>query len=221
MMSDKIHVFTNECEGRLIMKEEKRKKVDRRIRRTQRLLRDACVALILEKGYEAVTVEEIAERADVGRTTFYMHYRDKADLFVNSISYISEELQEKIAPLVFSHEGTIEETPVRMIFEHAAENADLYQAILCGAGDGQGVNQLRRDIARYARYVFEAEAVQQDLSPSVPIELITYHFVGALISLVQWWLENGQPYSPREMTQMLRQLTNLGRLATMGLRLAD
>jgi AcrR family transcriptional regulator len=168
-----------------------------------------------------MTVEEIAERADVGRTTFYMHYRDKADLFVDSISYISEELQERVAPLVFSREGTIEETPVRMIFEHAAENADLYQVILCGAGDGQGLSQLRQDLARYARYVFEAEAVQQDLSPSVPIELITYHFVGALVSLVQWWLENGRPYSPREMTRMLRQLTNQGRLITMGIQLAD
>ncbi len=93
--------------------------------------------------------------------------------------------------------------------------------ILCGAGNGQGLNQLRHDLARYARYVFDAEAVQRGLSPRVPIELLTYHFVGALVSLVQWWLENGQPYSPREMTQMLRQLTNDGRLASMGIEFSE
>jgi AcrR family transcriptional regulator len=193
------------------------KKVDRRIRRTRRMLRDACISLILEKGYEAVTVEEIAERADVGRTTFYMHYRDKADLFVKSIGRISEELHEQIVPLVFSQEGVIAETPVLMIFEHAAKNADLYRVILSGAGDGAGLQQLRHDIARYARLAYEAEATVLDVRPSIPMEVITYHFVGALISLVKWWLDEGCPFSAEEITQMLRQMTNLGRRSMMGL----
>jgi AcrR family transcriptional regulator len=193
------------------------KKVDRRIRRTRRMLRDACISLILEKGYEAVTVEEIAERADVGRTTFYMHYRDKADLFVKSIGRISEELHEQIVPLVFSQEGVIAETPVLMIFEHAAKNADLYRVILSGAGDGAGLQQLRHDIARYARLAYEAEATVLDVRPSIPMEVITYHFVGALISLVKWWLDEGCPFSAEEITKMLRQMTNLGRRSMMGL----
>jgi AcrR family transcriptional regulator len=193
------------------------KKVDRRIRRTRRLLRNACVALILEKGYEAVTVEEIADKADVGRTTFYMHYRDKADLFVKSIGRISEELHEQIAPLVFSEEGVIAQSPVLMIFQHAAENADLYRVILSGAGNGQGLQQLRRDIARYARMAYEAEATVLEATPSVPIEVITQHFVGALVNLVQWWLDEGCPYTAEEMSHMLRTLTNQGRRHVMGI----
>jgi AcrR family transcriptional regulator len=170
------------------------KKVDRRVRRTKRSLRNACIALILEKGYEAVTVEEITERADVGRTTFYMHYRDKEELFADSISRISDELHEQVVPLLFSGEGRIAETPVLMIFRHAAENAELYRVILNGAGDGRGLRQLRGDVTRYARRAFQAEAYQLELSPAVPIEVITQHFVGALLGLVGWWLEQEMPY---------------------------
>ena len=193
------------------------KKVDRRVRRTRRLLRDACFSLILEKGYAAVTVEEIAERADVGRTTFYMHYRDKDDLFVHSIGRISEELYEQILPMIFSEEGIINQMPVLMIFQHAEENADLYRVILSGAGNGRGLQQLRHDLTRYAQRVLEAEVIQQDLTPSVPVEVIGRSFVGSLLGLVQWWLEGGCPYPAEEMTHMLRQLLNLGRLQVMGL----
>ena len=197
------------------------KKVDRRVRRTRRLLRDACISLILEKGYAAVTVEEIAERADVGRTTFYMHYRDKDDLFVHSIGRISEELYEQILPLIFSQDGTIGQMPLLMIFQHAEANADLYRVILNRAGNGQGLQQLRQDLTRYVQRVLEAEVVQQDLSPLVPVEVIGRSFVGSLLGLVQWWLEQGYPYPAEEMTRMLRQLLNLGRLQVMGLTRPD
>lgn len=197
------------------------KKTDRRVRRTRRLLRDACISLILEKGYSAVTVEEIAERADVGRTTFYMHYRDKDDLFVNSISRMSEELYEQILPLIFSQGGTIGQMPVLMIFQHAEANADLYRVILNGAGNGQGLQQLRQDLTRYVQRVLEAEVVQHDLSPSVPVEVIGQSFVGSLIGLVHWWLEQGCPYPAEEVTHMLRQLFNIGRLQVMGLERPD
>lgn len=143
------------------------KKTDRRVRRTRRLLSDACISLILEKGYSTVTVEEIAERADVGRTTFYMHYRDKDDLFVHSIGRLSEEIYEQILPLIFSEGGTIGQMPVLMIFQHAEANADLYRVILNGAGNGQGLQQLRQDLSRYVQRVLEAEVVQQDLTPSL------------------------------------------------------
>ena len=197
------------------------KKTDRRVRRTRRLLSDACISLILEKGYSTVTVEEIAERADVGRTTFYMHYRDKDDLFVHSIGRLSEEIYEQILPLIFSEGGTIGQMPVLMIFQHAEANADLYRVILRGAGNGQGLQQLRQDLSRYVQRVLEAEVVQQDLTPSVPVEVISRSFVGSLLGLVQWWLEQGCPHQAEDMTRMLRQLFNLGRLQVMGLTRPD
>ncbi len=54
---------------------------DRRVRRTRELLRSALLSLIQEKGYDRITVQDILDRADIGRSTFYAHYRDKDDLF--------------------------------------------------------------------------------------------------------------------------------------------
>lgn len=58
------------------------KQLDRRVRRTRRALQDSLTSLILEKGYDAVTVEDITDRADLGRTTFYLHYKDKEELLI-------------------------------------------------------------------------------------------------------------------------------------------
>jgi AcrR family transcriptional regulator len=61
---------------------------DRRVQRTRRLLHKAFMSLILEKKYESITVQEILDRADVGRSTFYMHFRDKDELLVSGFQYL-------------------------------------------------------------------------------------------------------------------------------------
>src|SRR5512133_4407009 len=81
------------------MQDQPEKALDRRARRTRKQLKEALFALVLEKGYDGVTIEDITERADLGRTTFYLHYRDKEELLLESIDSISEELMEQIAPV--------------------------------------------------------------------------------------------------------------------------
>ena len=65
---------------------------DRRVRRTRRLLRDALVSLVLERGYAGITVEDITDRADLGRATFYSHYTDKDDLLGQVVSDLADDL---------------------------------------------------------------------------------------------------------------------------------
>ena len=55
----------------------KAKKMDRRVQRTRQLLQDALIAMVIEKGYDATTVQDIIDRANVGRATFYAHFPDK------------------------------------------------------------------------------------------------------------------------------------------------
>ncbi len=73
------------------------KKSDRRVSRTRRSLREALMSLILEKGYDAVTIEDITTRADTGRTTFYLHYRDKEELLLESINEVVDGLFTQIS----------------------------------------------------------------------------------------------------------------------------
>jgi AcrR family transcriptional regulator len=115
------------------------KKPDRRRNRTRRNLKEALLALVLEKGYEGITVEEITHRADISRTTFYLHYRDKEQLLLELVDGMVNDLILQITQLPFTawgREGLKGATPdpssspVMLIFKHAAEHANLYRVTL-------------------------------------------------------------------------------------------
>lgn len=107
---------------------------DRRVRRTRRLLRDALVSLVLERGYAGITVEDITDRADLGRATFYSHYTDKDDLLGQVVSDLSADLHERLGPLVPASSVGFTGKPVLEMFRHAAEERDVYRVILRGEG---------------------------------------------------------------------------------------
>lgn len=187
-------------------------KTDRRTRRTRRLLRDSLLALILEKGYDAVTIEEITERADLGRTTFYLHYKDKEDLLLKSIAAISDELLSQIS----------DNPPILLVFQHAAENAALYRIILRGEGAHRATAWLRGMISDAARDFLVTKKVEENLavSPIVPVEVFSNYFAGSLLGLLTWWLEKDMPYLPEEMAEMFQTLFFQGAKQSLGLPFA-
>ena len=83
------------------------KKVDRRIQRTRRLLQDALITLILEKGYDKITVQDIIDEANVGRSTFYAHYLDKDDLMASSLELLRAELHQHLVGADNGDEGEV------------------------------------------------------------------------------------------------------------------
>lgn len=188
-----------------------RQKTDRRTHRTRRLLKESLLSLILEKGYDAVTIEEITERADLGRATFYLHYKDKEDLLLKSIEAISEELLSQISNT----------PPILLVFQHAAENADLYRIILRGEGAHRATSLLQDIISDAARDFLLTTKAQKNLevSQNLPIEVISSFFAGSLLGLVTWWLESDMPYPPEEMADMFRQLFFRGARQVLGIPL--
>src|SRR3954468_5421379 len=118
-------------------------KPDRRIQRTRQLLRDSLIALILDKGYDAVTIQDITDHANLGRATFYLHYHDKEDLLVSSLQETFDELVKKIGPAISSD---LTNRPAAFIaFEHASQNRNLYRVML----SGQGASLLARRIRTF------------------------------------------------------------------------
>lgn len=202
------------------------KRFDRRVNRTRRALQDALQELIVEKGYEAVTVEEITDRANLGRTTFYLHYRDKEDLLLEGFSELVDDLFGEIAHYPLSawmavyadYTQTGESagrpgspsltTPIRMIFSHARENADLYRLVLRGEGLHRVSTRLRDFIntAVKAFLQIKTEAEGMRLETLVPIDVFSNYFAITLIGMVTWWLENDTPYPVEKMAQMFEQL---------------
>lgn len=186
---------------------------DRRVRRTRQALQDALISLILEKGYDSVTIEEITDRADLGRTTFYLHFKDKEELLVRAIDSIAEDfIVTHSADLDrdFSPEKALEKLNVNLdermlyhVFNHAKENADLYKVMLRGEGSIKATERMRVLISEEAIKRFRHYS---GVKLKVPLDFFGTFFAGALIESVTWWLENDQPYEVEEMVENFQQM---------------
>lgn len=196
---------------------------DRRSRRTRRCLKDALFSLVLEKGYDSVTIEDITSRADLGRTTFYLHYHDKDELLLESIDSIAADLIERLPqPEWFTPESgrergaTLQES-VLVVFQHAAENAQLYRVILRGQGAVQASGRVHAIINLKATEMIRQLIDMGGVQLSVPVEIFTNYLAGSLLALLTWWLEVDMPYTPQQMAEMYQTMFFNGSKTTLGI----
>ncbi|MGW2649946.1 TetR/AcrR family transcriptional regulator [Streptomyces sp. NPDC001393] len=194
---------------------------DRRVRRTRAALRTALVELVLEKGFHAITVEEIVERADVGRATFYAHYRDKEDLLVGIVQDLAEDRERLLPAVEQAREQGFTGLPVLYVFQHAEQERPVYRVILRGEGDGRALREFTELIRAQAEKVFRARAEQLGATPRVPLDVVARAWTGELIGLLSWWVEHDTGYSAEEITAHLRDLSVYGRVWATGLTPLD
>jgi AcrR family transcriptional regulator len=179
------------------------KKLDRRVVRTRRALRDALMQLILEKDYHAILVQDITDRADLARATFYLHYKDKDELLYSSQEEIFDELVERMKP--FAPTDEIErERHVEMgtiVFRHVQAHADFYRVMLGERGVSAFIVRVRHYIA--ARWL---EMVIPLLPPGhvtvYPLDAIAHQQAGAMLAVIGWWLENDMPLPPERVAEI-------------------
>lgn len=184
---------------------------DRRTRRTRTALQAALVELALDRGYASLTVEEIAERADVGRATFYTHYSDKDELFDAVVRTLLGELAERMQPELDSAAG-FNGRPVRALFQHADERADVYRLILRGDGDGRALHELTEALSRSVRAEFSARAETNGVTPRLDLDLLARTWVGEVTAVLTWYFSSPEPPMPlSEAARMLASLSRHGR----------
>ncbi len=195
----------------------KEKKEDRRINRTRKLMQEALMALIVEKGYEAITVQDILDRADVGRSTFYAHYRDKDELLLSGFEQLRtlfEQQQQSL--LAAKHGGNGPEFNIILeLFRHTGQHHKLYKAIAGGQSGEMILNYLHRYLYDML-IVPHAALMKNKKAPPVPIEITTHWLVSSLLALITWWLDNNMPYSAEKMDELFRKLTMPGIEAALG-----
>lgn len=174
---------------------------ERRKQRTRKKLQRAALSLIVEKGYEAVTIQEITDRADLGRATFYIHYADKEALLWEALSDVWAYFPKKLAEL----QQQYPDKPAFFLgllfdFTVADENRDLYRIIVSGAGPVGVVERAKANIAADIRERIENGqfATQGDL----PVEVLTTFAVGAIGEMISWWLGASNEYSAEDMAEM-------------------
>jgi len=193
------------CEGGQVM----HKAPDRRVLRTRRSLHKALMSCILEKKYESITVQEILDRADVGRSTFYMHFRDKDELLVSGFGELQGLLKSaQAAPAAVpgkSYERVIGFSLA--MFEHASEYRRVNRALLGSSAEAIVRRQIHSVLADLVGKEVEIEFRRpKRVGSAVSPELLTHFLVSTYISVMSWWLRGKNPVPPKEIDAAYRQL---------------
>jgi AcrR family transcriptional regulator len=171
-----------------------------RVRRTQKLLREALIELIEERGFDMLTVGEITKRAMVSRAAFYRNYQDKYDL----VEQIFGEAMQALF-IAVSESGTAHSPEIWVrFFEHIAEYERLYRALLGRKGSPWFVLKMRASLVDLIKEFGRLSPQWQPAAPHIyptSDEFIPDLIATMLVEAVTWWLEQGKPYPPREIAR--------------------
>jgi AcrR family transcriptional regulator len=179
---------------------------DRRIQKTKKLLHEALGSLILEKPYDTIVVQEILDRANVGRSTFYMHFRDKDELLISGI----HDMLGPVHTTELPSSGRRYERIVRFslpIFEHIQQHRRTGAAKMGTRGRAIIHEHLQRVLAQLI-----ADDVRKNFqggrktAGQVPPDLIIQYVASTFILVLNWWVETSSPLPPKEVNDLFRAL---------------
>jgi AcrR family transcriptional regulator len=183
-------------------------KRDRRAQRTRKLLGDALISLIREKNYESIAVQEILDRANVGRSTFYTHYRDKDELLVNGIeSMIRPVRDSKLTLSARPHERLLSFS--LPIFEHHDRHRHRGEQRLGERGRVVLHEHLRKFlIERMAGEIRPLPRVCSRSAVEIPPHLVVEYIASTFVLVLNWWVESGSRLSPKEVDEIFRAMVS-------------
>jgi AcrR family transcriptional regulator len=166
---------------------------DRRVGRTRKALKEALTDLILEKGYEAVTVQDVIDRANVGRSTFYAHFVDKDDLLM---AILADLEMPGLDPALWTPDDQAFGW-TRALFDHFGASKRLFKAV----GGSQTGSLARRETTRQLEDLVRAELSRLDAGrrlDDVRLEAVVRFLVGTFIGFMDWWIRDENGHLPAE-----------------------
>lgn len=196
---------------------------DLRVRRTHLFLQEAIIELITEKGFEAITVGDIAERAMINRATFYRHYQDKYDLVVKIFEEATYRLMEHMKPFNKDHDQMNPAYPPEIwvqVFEHVAEHTRLYRAMLGKNGSPWFAARMSEHIIKlileHEKEWKQGVEPTQPIDPAMPKALPVMQLAHVLIGTIIWWLESEKRYTPRQIATWFWRFAFYGYFSARG-----
>jgi AcrR family transcriptional regulator len=207
--------------------------LDRRVQKTRKLLQDALIELVAEKGYEAVSIREILDRANVGRSTFYAHFQDK-DQLLHSILERLDELFEQHKKHILDAAKTPNSpnetffhslSPTLSLFQFAGQNHLFFKSMLGNRGYGIFAKPVYDYVFAHIHGIFNqpihSEAFVHLHEPLKKLsssenygpfesEVAAHYFASALMGILVWWVEKDMPCSAEEIDKLFRQLAMPG-----------
>jgi AcrR family transcriptional regulator len=187
---------------RQTQQKQNQRELDQRIRRTHERLGTALVALIQERPIDDVTVQDVLDRASVGRSTFYLHFRDKDDLL---LSQFEKFLEMMSMALSIRKEESDRVVPVAELFAHIGNQKKLYRAL---AESGRLKDFFDLAQGYFARGIEQRLTESKRLSNSPQSELgaRASALAGSVLSLLRWWLDRGAKESPHAMDELFHRM---------------
>ncbi|MFN8530854.1 MAG: TetR/AcrR family transcriptional regulator [Anaerolineae bacterium] len=178
-------------------------KDDPRVQRTVKLLGDTLLSLVVEKGYEPVTIQDITDRANVSRTTFYLHFKDKDELLFECMREMYDDLARTMQTIDFANrEAALQQLRTPSDFEHVKRYFEFYKVMLSDKGSITFLLRVLTYLGEAGIEVFQA-SLEGHATPRVPIPVIAYMSAGAEIGLMTWWVTQNMPYTPEAMAHYL------------------
>ena len=179
---------------------------DRRVQRTRKLLHDALLSLLHEKAYDEIVVKEILDRANIGRSTFYMHFRDKDDLLVSGIRDILDAIQTTKVPASLQGPEKIIWFS-RPIFEHIDEHRRTRRLRIGPRGRIVLHEQLQRVLVELVSSQMKSVLqIRRKQADQVPPDLLVQHIASSFILVLNWWIERKDAFPPKQVDELFRAL---------------
>jgi AcrR family transcriptional regulator len=185
------------------------KKTDRRVERSRELLLDALVSLLMERGYERLTIQNLLDRAGVGRATFYAHFQSKEDLLSNSVARLRGFLtvqRDCAAPSTGGEAGQLRFA--LPFFQHLESHRRIYHSTIGRDSEftvEQHMQRMLRDLVRE-----DIEISHKGKANAATVDLAVRYAVGTLWAIVIWWMESQDPLPALEIDSVFRRTASPG-----------
>lgn len=188
---------------------------DRRIQRTKRLLYDSLVALVLERGYDDIRIRDITDHANLGYSTFYLHYDDKDALLTEYLNHVFEGIVQQTRPRRESSPKKDERLGI-VTFRYMEDHRELYRRLFHSRGAAVVMRQLRKTIALVVRK--DLQIITQGRTSTLPLDLMAHWVAGSVVALIDWWMESDLNYPAEYIVQAYHHLVDPGLNTVLGLQ---
>ena len=207
---------------------------DRRVQKTRKVLQDSLIELVVEKGYESITIQEILDKANVGRSTFYAHFQDKEQLLHSIFDRLGELFEQHSSQIVDraknlrggdSTDLAFGSSPTLNLFQFVGQNHRFFKAMLGNRGYGvfakpvydyvfahvHGIftKPIQNDVLTQLHESFKLE-ISREKYGSLESEIAAHYFASALMGILVWWVEKDMPCTAEEVDRLFRELATPG-----------
>jgi len=200
--SEQKHDIVQKKQGDLDMKNGK---LDRRSQKTNYAIQEALFSLMQKKQYGRITIQNIIDSANVGRSTFYSHYSTKDELFLACIQPMLDVINIDIGKYIESGEAPSQS--VLELFEHIEQNSRVVKGLIKAENSGLFFDRIVIHFDNQAQLYLKQKFKGANVA-KIPLPILTHHIYMTLVALVKWWLNNNMPYSSEKMCIIFQELIN-------------